>query len=151
MKWIFRNEMNEQGKVVRNRARLVCKGHSQEKGIDYEETYEPIARMDSIRLFLSYVVSKNFKVYQMDVNSSFLNGELEEEFYIEFLDGLPLTKEKVMVCRLKKDLYGLKKAPRTQYERLDKYLTKIGFTKGVVGGNFYLRKVDNGLSIIAIF
>ena len=97
MKWIFRNEMNEKGKIVRNRARLVCKGHSQGEGIYYEETYEPIGRMDSIRLFLSYVVSKNFKVYQMDVNSSFVNGELEEEFYIKNLDGFPLIEEKVMV------------------------------------------------------
>ena len=75
--------MNEQGKVVRNKARLVCKGYSQQEGIDYEETYAPLARMEAVRMFLDYVVNKKFNVHQMDVKSTFLNGELEEEVYIE--------------------------------------------------------------------
>ena len=75
--------MNEQGEVVRNKARLICKGYSQQEGIDYEETYAPVARMEAIRMFLAYATNKNLKVYQMDVKSAFMNGELEEEVYIE--------------------------------------------------------------------
>ena len=79
-KWVFRNKMNEQGEVIRNKERLVCKGYSQQEGIDYEETYAPIARMEAIKMFLAYAENKNFKVYQMDVKLAFLNEELEEEF-----------------------------------------------------------------------
>ena len=114
--------MNEKGEVVRNNERLVCKGYSQQEGIDYEETCAPIVRMEVVRMFLAYVANKNFKAYQMDVKSMFLNGELEEEVYIKKLEEFPLTKENDMVCRLKKSLYGLKQAPRTWYVRLDKYL-----------------------------
>ena len=75
--------MNEQGEVVRNKTRLVCKGYSHQEEIDYEETYALVARIEVVRLFLAYVAQKKFKVYQMDVKSAFLNGELEEEVYIE--------------------------------------------------------------------
>ena len=75
--------MNEQGEVVMNKARLVCNSYSQQEGIDYEETYALVERMEAVRMFLAYATSKNFKVYQMDVKSAFLNGELEEEIYIE--------------------------------------------------------------------
>ena len=74
MKWVFRNKMNKQGEVVRNKARHVCKGYSQEEGVDYEETYAPIATIEVVRMFLSYAKNKKFKVYQMDVKSTFLNG-----------------------------------------------------------------------------
>ena len=82
-KWVFQNKMNKQGEVVRKNARLVCKGYSQQEGIDYEETYAPIARMEVDKMFLAYATNKNFKVYQMDIKSVFLNGELEEEVQIE--------------------------------------------------------------------
>ena len=100
--------MNEQGEVIRNKERLVCKGYSHQEGIDYEETSTPIARMEAVRMFLEYATNKNFKVYQMVVKSTFLNGELEEEVYIEKPEGFSLIEEKDMVCRLKKVLYGLK-------------------------------------------
>jgi len=75
-KWVFRNKLYENGEVVRNKARLVCKGYSQLEGIDYEETYVLVARMEAIRMFLAFAAHKDFKVYQMDVKSAFLNGEL---------------------------------------------------------------------------
>jgi len=77
-KWVFRNKINESGEVTRNKARLVCKDYAQVEGIDYGETFAPVAKMESIRLLLSYACSKNIKVYQMDIKSAFLNGELEE-------------------------------------------------------------------------
>ena len=97
--------------------------------------------MKVVRVFLTYVANKNFKVYQMDVKSTFFNGELEEEVYIEQPKGFPLIKEKEMVCKLKKSLYGLKQAPRTWHARLDKYLAKLGFAKGIVDSNMYLEKL----------
>ena len=83
--------MNEQGEVIRKKARLVCKGYSQQKGIDYEETYTPVERMEVFRMFLTYATNNNSKVQQIDIKSTFLNGELKEEVYIEKLEGFPLT------------------------------------------------------------
>ena len=82
-KWVFKNKLDEAGKVTRNKVRLVCKGYAQVEGIEYGETYAPVARMEAIRLILAYACSKRIKVYQMDVKSAFLNGELEEEVYME--------------------------------------------------------------------
>jgi hypothetical protein len=81
-KWVFRNKLNEDGKVTRNKTRLVCKGYAQIEGINFEETYAPVARMEAICFLLAYACSKNAKVYQMNVKSSFPNGELKEEVYI---------------------------------------------------------------------
>ena len=82
-KWVFKNKFNENGKVIRNKARLVCKGYDQVEGIDFEETFAPVARLEAIRMFLAFSCYKNFKVYQMDVKSAFLNVKLEQEVYIE--------------------------------------------------------------------
>ena len=98
------------------------------EGIDFEETFSPISRIEVVRLFLAYVAYKNYKVYQMDVKLVFLNGELEE-VYIEQPDGFKLTNKENMVFRLKKALYGLKQAPRAWYARLEKYSLKLGFKK----------------------
>ena len=144
-------QMNEQGEVIRNKARLVCKGYSQQEGIDYEETYAPVARMEVVRMFLAYAANKNFKVYQMDVKPTFLNEELEEEVYIEQQEVFPLTIEKDMVWKLKKDLYGLKQAPRTWFARLDKHLEKLGFGKETLDSNLYLKEIEDGLQIIIVF
>ena len=128
-KWVFRNKMNEQGGVIRNKERLVSKGYSLQEGVDYEETFSLVAKIEVVRMFLAYVARKKFEVYLMDVKLAFLNEELEE-VYIEQLEVYPLIEEKDMVCRLKKVMYGLKQALRTWYARLDKYLAKLGFVKG---------------------
>ena len=90
-KWVFKNKMNEKGHVIKNKARLVCKGYSQIEGLDYDEIFSPVARMEAIRMFLAFSCYHDFKVYQMDVKSAFLNGDLEEEFYMEQLGALSLT------------------------------------------------------------
>jgi hypothetical protein len=128
-KWVFRNKLNEDGQVTRNKARLVCKGYAQIEGIDFEDTFSPFARMEAIWLLLTYACSKNVKVYQIDIKSVFLNGELEEEVYIEQPKGFQLSENADYVCKLKKALYGLKQAPRAWYSRLDKYLQQAGFRK----------------------
>ena len=111
-KWIFKNKFNENGEVIRNKARLVCKGYAQKEGIDFEEKFSPVVRLEAIRMFLALSSFQKFKVFQMDVKSGFLNGDLEEEVYIEQLDGFILGNDPKLVCRLKKALYGLKQAPR---------------------------------------
>lgn len=128
IKWVFRNKLNEDGVVVRNKERLVCKGYVQVEGIDFEETSASVARLETIRAFLAFSVYKGFKVYQMDVKSAFLNGNLEE-FYIEKPKGFQLLEEDY-VCRLRKALYDLKKTPRAWYSRLDQYPQQQGFKKG---------------------
>jgi hypothetical protein len=107
-KWVFRNKLNEDGQVTRNKASLACKGYAQIEGIEFEEKFVPVARMEAIRLLLAYACSKNVKIYHMHVKSTFLNGELEEEFYIEQLEGFQLSENIDYVCKLKKALYGLK-------------------------------------------
>eukprot|EP00253_Pinus_taeda_P026120 PITA_26120 len=129
-KWIFKNNLNENGEVIRNKARLVCKGYAQQEGIDFEEPFAPVARLEAIRMFLAISSFQKFKVYQMDVKSAFLNGDLEEEVYIEYPEGFILGNDAKLVCKLKKALYGLKQAPRAWYYHLDKYLQQQGFTKG---------------------
>lgn len=113
--WVCRNKMNEEGKIIRHEARLVCKGYSQVESIDFEETFAPVARLEAIRMFLTFFAYKGYKVYQMDVKSAFQNGNLVEEVYMEKLEGFLLHDDQTFVCRLKKALYGLKKAPRHWY------------------------------------
>jgi hypothetical protein len=111
-KWVFKNKLNEYGQITKNKDRLVCKRYTQFEGIDFEETFSPVVIMEAIILILSYACSNNIKEYQMDVKSTFLNGELEEEFYIEQLEGFQLSENEDYVFRLKKALYGLKQASR---------------------------------------
>jgi hypothetical protein len=111
-KWIFKNKLNEKGQVIRNKARLVCKVYAQIEGLDFDETFAPVARLEAIRMFLAYAFHKRFKVYQMDVKSAFLNGYLSEEVYMEQPEGFKLSDNPDLVCKLKKSLYGLKQAPR---------------------------------------
>ena len=107
-KWIFKNKLNENGEVIRNNARLVYKGYAQQEGIDFEETFAPVARLEAIRMFLALSSFQKFKVFQVDVKSTFLNGDIKEEVYIEQPDGFILGNDPKLVCRLKKALYGLK-------------------------------------------
>ena len=104
--------MNEQGQIVRNKARFVCKGYAQVEGWDFDETFAPVAILEYITMFLPYSIHKNFKVYQMDFKSSFLNGDLEEEVHLEKPEGFQLTNNHDYVYKLKKALYGLKHTPR---------------------------------------
>ncbi|KAK2415764.1 putative mitochondrial protein [Trifolium repens] len=126
-KWVFRNKLNEQGEVVRNKARLVAQGYSQQEGIDFTETFAPVARLEAIRLLLSYAVNNGITLYQMDVKSAFLNGVISEEVYVKQPPGFEDLKNPDYVFKLKKSLYGLKQAPRAWYERLSNFLLENGF------------------------
>jgi hypothetical protein len=150
-KWIFKNKLNEQGQVIRNKARLVCKGYAQIEGLNFGETFAPIARLEAIRMFLAYACHKRFKVYQMDVKSAFLNGDLNEEVYMEQPKGFKLSDNPDLVCKLKKDLYGLKQAPRAWYHRLDTSLKDKGFKRGTTDNNLYIKTEDNNLLIVLVY
>eukprot|EP00253_Pinus_taeda_P005890 PITA_05890 len=150
-KWIFKNKLNKKGEVIRNKAILVCKGYDQQEGIDFEETFAPVARLEAIRMFLALSSFQKFKVFQMDVKSTFLNGDLEEDVYIEKPDGFILGNDPNLVCRLKKALYGLKQAPRAWYYRLDKYLHQQGFSKGSTDSNLYIKIGNNKLLILVVY
>jgi hypothetical protein len=104
--------------VVRNKPRRVAQGFSKKEGIDYEETFAPVARLEAIRILLAFSVGKGFKLHQMDVKSAFLNGVLEEEVYVRQPRGFESVKYPHRVYKLRKALYGLKKAPRAWYGRL---------------------------------
>ena len=101
-KWIFKNKSNVDVQVIRKKYRLVCKGYAQIEGIDFEETFASVVRLEAIRIFLASAWYKNFKVYQMDVKSMFLNGELEEEIYVEQPEGFLLSENRDYVCKIKK-------------------------------------------------
>ena len=117
-RWVFRNKENEDGKVITNKSRIVAKGYLQEEGIDFEESFAPVERLKAIRIMCAYACYKNFKLFQMDVKSAFLNGYIKEEVYVEQPPGFVDSKHPNHVFRLKKALYGLKQAPRAWYDRL---------------------------------
>jgi hypothetical protein len=150
-KWIFKNKLNEQGQVIRNKVRLVCKGYAQIEGLDFDETFVPVARLEAIKMLLAYACHKRFKVYQMDVKSAFLNGDLSEEVYMEQLEGLKLSDNPDLVCKLKKALYGLKQAPRAWYHKLDTYLKDKGFKRGTTDNNMYIKTEDNDFLIVLVY
>ncbi|GJS74645.1 retrotransposon protein, putative, ty1-copia subclass [Tanacetum coccineum] len=112
LKWIFRVKTNEFGRVLKNKARLVAQGFRQEEGIDFEESFAPVARIKAIRIFVEYAANKNMTVYQMDVKTAFLIGELKEVVYVSQLEGFVDQDNPSHVYKLKKALYGLKQAPR---------------------------------------
>jgi len=128
-KWVFRNKLNELGEVVRNKSRLVAQGYSQQQGIDYTETFAPVARLEAIRLLLSYAVNHGIILYQNDVKSEFLNGFIYEEVYVKQPPGFEDLKYLDHVYKLKKSLYGLKQAPRAWYDRLSNFLIQNDFKK----------------------
>jgi hypothetical protein len=117
-KCVFRNKKDEHGVVTRNKARLVAKGYSQVEGLDFGETYAPVARLEPIRILLAYATYHGFKLYQMDVKSTFINGPIKEEVYVEQPLDFEDSEYPNHVYRLSKALYGLKQAPRAWYECL---------------------------------
>ncbi|WJX34371.1 hypothetical protein P8452_22493 [Trifolium repens] len=150
-KWVYRNKLNEQGEVTRNKARLVAQGYSQQEGIDFTETYAPVARLEAIRLLLSYAVNNGITLYQMDVKSAFLNGVISEEVYVKQPPGFEDLTNPDHVFRLKKLLYGLKQAPRAWYERLSTFLVDNGFEKGQVDNTLFKKTLKKDILIIQIY
>nr|GEV92425.1 retrovirus-related Pol polyprotein from transposon TNT 1-94 [Tanacetum cinerariifolium] len=139
------SNMNEFGEVLKNKARLVAQGFRQEEGIDFKESFTPVARIEAIRIIVENTAHKNMTIYQMDVKTAFLNGELKEEVYVSQPEGFVDQDNPSHVYKLKKALYGLKQAPRSWYDMLSSFLISQHFSKGVVNPNLFTRQAGNDL------
>ncbi|KAI3692782.1 hypothetical protein L6452_32605 [Arctium lappa] len=150
-KWIFRNKKDERGIVIRNKAGLVAQGYTQEEGINYEEVFAPVARVEAIRLFLAYASYMKFKVYQMDVKSAFLYDTIDEEVYVCQPPGFENPSYPDRVYKLKKALYGLHQAPRAWYDTMSTYLLENGFERGIIDKTLFIKRSKKDILIVQIY
>nr|GEY39029.1 retrovirus-related Pol polyprotein from transposon TNT 1-94 [Tanacetum cinerariifolium] len=151
LKWIYKVKLNKYGDVLKNKARLVAKGYSQEEGIDFEESFAPVSRLEAIRIFNANAASKNMTVYQMDMKTTFLNGELKKEVDVSQPEGFVDPDRPNNIYRQKKALYGLKQAPRAWYDTLSRFLLANGFSKGVVDPTLFIRKIGKHTLYVKIY
>ncbi|GJX58197.1 putative ribonuclease H-like domain-containing protein [Tanacetum coccineum] len=147
-KWVYRNKKDERGIVIRNKARLVAQGHTQEEGIDYDEVFAPVARIEAIRIFLAYASYMGFTVYQMDVKSAFLYGQIEEEVYVCQPPGFEDPDHPDKVYKVVKALYGLHQAPRAWYDTLTTYLLSNGFQRGQIDQTLFIKSQKGHILLV---
>jgi hypothetical protein len=150
-KWLYKIKHVVDGSIGKHKERFVAHGFSQKEGIDYEETFSHVARYTSIRTIISLAAKMKWKLHQMDVKITFLNGVVEEEVYIKQPQGFEVEDKKTHVCRLKKALYGLKQAPKAWYGRIDSFLTSLGFTKSKVDSNLYFKVMNDEPVILLLY
>ncbi|GKA26697.1 putative ribonuclease H-like domain-containing protein [Tanacetum coccineum] len=148
---VYRNKKDERGIVIRNKARLVAQGYTIEEGIDYDEVFALVARIEAIRLFLAYASFKDFVVYQMDVKSAFLYGKIEEEVYVCQPLGFEDPEFPDRVYKVEKALYGLHQAPRAWYETLSTYLLDNGFKRGQIDKTFFIKKIKGDILLVQVY
>eukprot|EP00253_Pinus_taeda_P028107 PITA_28107 len=148
-KWVYRTKSAADGQITRRKARLVAKGFQQVHGIDCDETFAPVAKMDSIRLTLAIAAAEWWEVHQMDVKNAFLHGDLSEEIYMEQPHGF--IQDSSLVCRLKKSLYGLKQAPRAWYAKMDSFLLSQNFERCKSDPNVYMLRTHDSLLILVLY
>nr|GEW78625.1 hypothetical protein [Tanacetum cinerariifolium] len=151
MKWLWKNKRDEENTVIRNKSHLVAKGYAQKEGVDFEESFAPVARLEAVRLFIAYAAHKSFTVYQMDLKTTFLYDPMKEEVYVNqpngFVDPYHLDK----VYPLKKALYGLKQAPRAWYDELFNFLVSKGFSKGSIDLTLFITKQRGDILLVQIY
>ncbi|GJV03261.1 putative ribonuclease H-like domain-containing protein [Tanacetum coccineum] len=150
-KWILKNKRDARGIVVRNKARLVAQGHRQEEGIDYDEVFAPVARIEAIRLFLAFASYMGFMVYQMDVKSAFLYGRIDEEVYVTQPKGFVDPQHPKKVYKVVKALYGLHQAPRAWYATLSTFLLKHGYRRGTIDKTLFLKKHKRDIILVQVY
>ncbi|GJZ97106.1 putative ribonuclease H-like domain-containing protein [Tanacetum coccineum] len=150
-KWILKNKRDARGIVVRNKARLVAQGHRQEEGINYDEVFALVARIEAIRLFLAFASYMGFMVYQMDVKSAFLYGEIEEEVYVTQPKGFEDPYFPKHVYRVVKALYGLHQAPRAWYARLSTFLLKHNYRRGTIDKTLFIKKNSRDIILVQVY
>jgi hypothetical protein len=150
-KWVFRNKQDEHGVVTRNKARLMAKGYAQVIGLDFRETFAPVARLESIRILLAYVAHHSFKLFQMDVKSVFLNGPIKEELYMEQPPGFEDDRYPDHVYKLSKALYGLKQVSRAWYECLRDFLISNAFKVGNADPTLFTKTCNDDFFVCQIY
>ncbi|GJY11806.1 putative ribonuclease H-like domain-containing protein, partial [Tanacetum coccineum] len=150
-KWVYRNKKDERGIVIRNKARLVEQGYTQEEGIEYDEIFALVARIEAIRLFLAYALFMGFIVYQMDVKSAFLYGTIEEEVYVCQPSGFEDPQFPNKDYKVDKALYGLHQAPRAWYETLSTYLLENGFRRGIIDKTLFIKKDKGDILLVQVY
>nr|GEY45205.1 retrovirus-related Pol polyprotein from transposon TNT 1-94 [Tanacetum cinerariifolium] len=151
LKWIYKVKLDELGGILKNKDRLVACDYRKEEGIDFEESFAPVARLEAIIIFLAYAAHMNMVVYQMDVKTAFLNDNIREEVYVSQSDGFVDPDNPNHVYKLKKALYGLKQAPRAWYDMLSSFLISQDLSKGLVDPTLFIRRNDNDLLLVQIY
>jgi hypothetical protein len=150
-KWLFKIKHAADGSIEKYKVGFFAHGFSQKEGIEYEEKFAPVARYTSIRTIIALEAKMKWKLHQMDIKTTFLNGVIKEEVYIEKPQGFEVENRKSHVCKLKKSLYGLKQAPRAWYGRIDIFLMSLGFTKSKVDSNLYFKVMNNDPVILLLY
>jgi len=151
LKWVFKVKRDELGNIIRHKARLVAKGYVQRAGVDFDEVFAPVARMESIRTLLALAAHEGWKVHHMDVKSAFLNGGLREEVYVSHPPGFIIGNDDGKVLRLRKALYGLRQAPRAWNAKLDASMISLGFQRSSSEHGIYTRSNDASRLVIGIY
>ncbi|KAH9736282.1 hypothetical protein KPL71_018042 [Citrus sinensis] len=150
-KWIFKRKMKADGSIDKYKARLVIKGYSQREGFDYFDTYSPVTRINSIRMIIAVAALRNLEIHQMDVKTTFLNEDLDEEIYMEQPEGFITPGQEKKVCKLVKSLYGLKQAPKQWHEKFDHTMITSGFKINECDKCVYVKETENGYVILCLY
>nr|GEY45138.1 hypothetical protein [Tanacetum cinerariifolium] len=151
LNWIYKVKLDDLGGILKNKANLMARGYCQEEGIDFEESFALVARLEAIRIFLAYVTHKNMVVYQMDMKTAFFNDNLREDVYVSQPDGFVDPDNPNHVYKLKKSLYGLKQAPRAWYDMLSSFMISQDFSKGSVDPTLLIRRNGNDLILVQMY
>ncbi|KAJ0539592.1 putative RNA-directed DNA polymerase [Helianthus annuus] len=150
-KWVFKTKLDPNGNVERYKARLVAKGYTQKEGIDYQETFSPVSRKDSLRIVMALVAHFDLELHQMNVKTAFLNGDLDEDVYMKQPEGFKPEGQEYLVYKLKKSIYGLKQASRQWYLKFDEVMKRQGFMKNQVDQCTYLKMSGSNFTILVLY
>ena len=150
-KWIFKRKLQTNGTIDKYKAHLVAKGYRQKEGLDFFDTYSPVTRITSIRMLIAIATIHNFEIHQMDVKVTFLNGDLDEEIYMEQLEGFVVKGQEKKVCRLIKSLYGFKQAPKQWHEKFDYTMLSNGFKINECDKCVYVKSTNDSHVIVCLY
>jgi len=142
-RWIFKTKFKSDGTVDRHKARLVAQGFTQKFGVDYKETFAPVAKMTTVRVLLSVAINQGWPLFQMDVSNAFLHGDLEEEVFMKLPPGHPHSGNSMLVCKLHKSIYGLKQSSRAWHTKLSIALESLGFTRSSANSSLFIKIVSD--------